>query len=110
MAQFQPVNLMRMKYPKPAVLPHGLGHQTPAVRHAHSLALGLKLPGTKRRKSRSPSGTRKKKAHKISAAPARRKRKTRTTAASFVKGSAAAKKHMASLRAMRGKKRASASA
>ena len=71
MAQFQPPNLVRMKQPKPPVLPHGVAHQTPAIRHAHTLALGSKPRATK-----------------------------------FVKGSAAAKKHMASLRAMRKKKAA----
>jgi hypothetical protein len=104
MAQFQPVNLVRMKTPKPAVLPHGVSHQTPAVRHAHQLALGGKPSGTRKRR-KSPLVGRKKKAKKIHAAP-KHKRKSRTSAAAFVKGSPAARKHMAKLRAMRGKKAA----
>jgi hypothetical protein len=105
MAQFQPVNPMRMRRAKPVVLGHGLGHQTPAVRHAHQLALGGKLPGTKKAASHRRRG--KKKGHKVKAATThKRKRKTRTNPAAFVKGSAAARKHMAKLRGMRGKKAA----
>lgn len=99
-------NPARPKARKPAVVQHGVAHGTPAFRQIHSLAMGgTSSTGTRKRRS-----TGKKKA---AAAPATRTRKAksprRATAArsgkaQLVKGSAAARKYMASLRAMRGKK------
>lgn len=101
MAEFQPPNPARAKTPKPFVHQHGVGHQTPAHRQILSLALG----GTKATRGR------KKKAAAGATQTRRRKRKSRTTKsahtakgkAHLVRGSSAAKAHMAKLRKMRKK-------
>jgi hypothetical protein len=102
---------------KPVVLPHGVAHMTPAARAIHSLALGG-LAGTRRRKKKGTAvgAARRTKARrfaglasrsrrrKAAAAPQRARRTSRrkgTRRAHLVKGSAAARRHMAKLRRMR---------
>ena len=106
-AQYSPPNPARHKIPKPPVLYQGVGHQTPA----HRTIIGHAF-GTTTRTTRS-TGKRKKKGSSVSAAPKKRrsraasgtqKRRTSSSKAHLVKGSAAAKKRMSALRAMRGKK------
>jgi hypothetical protein len=82
---------------KPVVVPHGVAHMTPASKQMHALGLGSPLQrGVRTRKRRVKA---KKKAHKAHA------RAARSTKSQLVKGSAAAKKRMAALRKMRGKKK-----
>lgn len=83
--------------PKPIVLPHGTAHKTPAGQNLVHLATSTQ---GKRKAHRKKKG--------VSAAPRKRRKvkaagatKTRKSKAHLVKGSAAAKRKMASLRAMR---------
>lgn len=99
-----PANPARAKAPKPAHVQQGVMHGTPATRQIHALAMGGSTgPRTTKRKKKAAkpaSGTRKKSARSATAA--------RSAKGSLVKGSAAAKKRMAQLRAMVGKKKKAA--
>ena len=99
MANFQPTNPLHNP-PRVPVTHHGVAHQTPAVRHMHTLAHS----GTRA----APTGARRRKKKAVTASPRRRKARVsaaRSGRARLVKGSAAARKHMAQLRAMRKGKR-----
>jgi hypothetical protein len=103
MAQYDPHNPLHPPQNKPAVLPHGASHHTPATQHLLKLATGVakSLIGGRRKKKRTASATK----------TPRRRRRSRTTKsagtargkAHLVKGSSAAKSHMAKLRKMRKK-------
>lgn len=91
---------------KPVVLPTGVSHMTAASRHIHNLALGIsssRSTGTRRRKKKAAGVTKKRRrVAKSASAVSHHKKKAATGSKShLVKGSAAAKKHMASLRKMR---------
>lgn len=109
------INPARPKHMKPAVVQHGVAHGTPAFRQIHALAMGgsAAAGGRRRKKKASPSRA---PAHSKSAS-ARRSRGRKSSSrvsrrsvprgkAHMVKGSSAARRHMARLRAMRGKKAA----
>lgn len=103
MAEYSPPNPARSKIPKPPVLHQGAGHGTAAMRTMLGVAHGGAGATTRHRKAKG-------KKKRVSAAP-RKARKARVSAARsgkahLVKGSAAAKKRMAALRGMRGKKAA----
>jgi hypothetical protein len=85
---------------KPVVLPHGTAHNTPAFKHLTNLVLGTAT------KSRSTGKRRTRKASASSSGSRKRHRRSSGSKAHLVKGSAAAKKHMASIRKLRGKKKA----
>lgn len=101
-----PANPARSKHPKPAHVQQGVMHGTPATRQLHALALGgTRTASTPRRKHAGKK--------KAAQAPHRKTSRPRATAARsgrhhLVKGSAAAKRRMAQLRAMQGKKAAAA--
>jgi len=80
---------------KPAVAQHGVAHATPATRQIHALAFGTaKATGTKKRRTKKASS---------SSSSSSRPRKARSSSSGLVKGSSAAKAHMAALRKLRGK-------
>ena len=88
---------------KPPVAPHGVGQATGATQHAFNLAFsgGKSTGSTKKRRTKSASSagtTKKRKTGK--------RKSSGSVASKFVKGSAAAKKAMSALRAMRGKSKA----
>lgn len=95
-------NPVRSKAPKPVHVQQGVAHGTPATRQIHALALGTSRSSTTRKRRSSSTGKKK--------APRTRKASTATATAGrsgkahLVKGSAAAKRKMAQLRAMRTKK------
>ena len=98
MPQWSPPNLARNKSPKPVLLPMAIGHHTPAVRTLFARAVGAAVKTvTKRHRKR------KVKAAGTTTTKRCRHRKSTATKAHMVKGSTAAKKHMASLRKMRKK-------
>lgn len=104
MPDYNPPNPARMKVAKPPVLQQGVHHQTPAVKQLHALA-HAGTTGTRKRKKKGhvAKGAKTHKAHKAKKAHT----KTRSGKSHLVAGSAAAKKHMAALRKLRGKKAAS---
>lgn len=81
-----------------SVLPPGLGEQTMTTQMLVN-KMGKKTRTVRRKKKTTRRKTRRKKA------TAKRKTTRRKKPARLVKGSAAAKRHMAKLRRMRGKKR-----
>jgi len=87
----------RMKFHKPTLLPQAIGHHTPAVRTLFGLATsGAKRAlggGRRRRKRKASTGAHVRKTRR---AGSRRTRSARP--AHMVKGSAAAKRHMAKIR------------
>lgn len=100
---------------KPAHVQQGVMHGTPATRHIHALAMGgagKKKAATHRRRKSTPQATRaaprRSKASRRTASAGHSGRRTRRSgvAPHMVKGSAAAKAHMAKLRKMVGRKRA----
>ena len=101
---------------KPVVLPHGTAHMSPASRMIHTLALGgLRTLGRGMRKKKVPrrlrtkasTGRHRKLSSKRRVRSARRKRVVRSHAHTrraghrLVKGSRAAKLHMAAIRKLR---------
>jgi hypothetical protein len=97
--QYNPPNPARAKHPKPFVHQHGVGHHTAATRTILANAVGgivkhvIGGGGKQRRRKATSSAS--------AAAPRRRRRSPRSAGAHLVKGSSAAKAHMASLRKMR---------
>lgn len=95
-----PANPARSKHPKPAHVQQGVMHGTPATRQLHALALGgTRTASTPRR--RSSAGKKKAASHHKASRP--RATAARSGKGHLVKGSAAAKKRMAQLRAMQKK-------
>jgi len=111
MPQFAPPNPARMKRPKPVVLPHGTAHKTPASSQLIRLGIGAVrsvLGGGTGRKKKMSSGVRRKTRRSGSSQTGRSRSARRSTSsrrskssARLVKGSAAAKRHMAKIRKMR---------
>lgn len=99
----EPFNPARMKFAKPVLLPQAIGHHTPAVRTLFGLATGAArslLGGRRRKKKVSSRLHRKARRHRK---VHRKKRAVRAhhrghRAAHLVKGSAAARRHMAKIR------------
>jgi len=88
---------------KPPVLPHGNNQQSPATQHLIGTALGS-IPGTRTAQKKSGRVSKRGRARTASAAGRRRRKASRSSKrAHMVKGSAAAKRHMAKLRKMRKK-------
>jgi hypothetical protein len=99
---YNPINRARMKAPKPAVAPVGTGHHTVATRTMMAHGFGHTGLGGRRKKKAHPGATRRR--HRTATQTARhpkRSRKVRKTRAHMVKGSRAARRHMATLRAMK---------
>lgn len=105
MEQYNPPNPARAKLAKPPVLHQGVHHQTPAVKTLHALAHAAGT-GVRRRKKKAGGAAHARKARTPRKAKTHHKRKARTSKAHLVAGSPAARKRMAQLRAMRGKKAA----
>jgi hypothetical protein len=79
----------------------GVAHMTPASRHIHTLAFGRKGTATRRRGKKKALVAQRSRPHRKARATA-----ARSASAKFVKGSPAARRHMARLRKLRGKKKA----
>lgn len=115
----------RMKFHKPTLLPQAIGHHTPAVRTLFGLATGAArvlrrtrkggkrrgkaslssgMSGRRRRSTSARGGSKsgRRTRHLSSGSRSTRRRSSRK-AAHLVKGSAAAKRHMSSIRKLRGK-------
>jgi hypothetical protein len=87
--------------PKPITIPHGSSHKTPAGQNLIRLATGgTKGTHRKKKKAAGVSAPAHKKRKKTAAATTSKKRR-KTGKGHLVKGSAAAKKYMASIRAKR---------
>lgn len=104
--QSLPHNPVRQKSAKPAHVQQGVMHGTPATRQIHALAISPSAAAKPRRKKAASSTAGKKKAASGSKKSQRSVTAARSGKAHLVKGSAAAKKRMAQLRAMVGKKKA----
>jgi hypothetical protein len=89
--------------PKVRFVPqHGMNQQTPASQHLVTTAVGNYLAAPGRKKKRTARAAVTARAAKRSGRKSKRKVK-RTSGGKFTKGSAAARRHMAKLRAMRKK-------
>lgn len=99
---YSPHNPMRPHH-KPGAVQHGVSHMTAASRQIHALGFGSGGATRTRRKKRASPKTHHKATHRRPRVSAARSGRSK-----FVKGSAAARRHMAQLRAMRGKKKAAA--
>jgi len=99
----------RVKFRKPTLLPQAIGHHTPAVRTLFGLATsaGRSLrSGTRRKKRKASLSSGVRRRRKTSGSSQSRSRSVRSgnrgrRRAHLVKGSAAAKKHMAKIRRKR---------
>lgn len=95
-----PLNPARAKMPKPVHVQQGVMHGTPATRQIHAIAMSPSGGTAVRRRS---SSGKKKAAPRTPRSSPRSARAARSGKSHLVKGSAAAKKRMAQLRAMVGK-------